>query len=90
MKIPIYISNDAFGPGFFNIEWKEGKYRVTLKDIMLTSTIHNGLSPYGSQSSLSALVIKNDSIVEAFYKYAHMYDDMLTKLFTVSKVEDEW
>jgi len=57
MGTPIYIARSHFS-AFAVIEFKDGKYRVTLKRIVLTQKYDDGVSKQGEQSSLDTYALK--------------------------------
>lgn len=57
MVTPIVISGSFFD-GFVIIDFKDGKYRVTLKKIFLTKKYSDSLSEQGEKSSFESLCLK--------------------------------
>ena len=57
MSTPMYIARSFFD-GSARIEFKDGKYRVTLKNIMLTQQYDDGLSEEGQKSTIEFFGIK--------------------------------
>lgn len=58
MLTPMYVSRSHIA-GFMNIDYKEGKYRVTLNKIELTQKYSDGLSQLGEKSTLDSYGLKN-------------------------------
>lgn len=58
MLTPMYISRSHI-VGFLNIDYKEGKYRITLSKIDLTQKYSDGLSQLGEKSTLDSYSLKN-------------------------------
>lgn len=86
MRLPMYLTNEAIGPAFFVLQIKEGKYRVVVSDIQLTSLIQ----PYG-KSSLDFYAIEGGELSEDFKKYGiQMVSDLFSKAFTLEKLDSEW
>lgn len=91
MKIPFFISQNALGPAFFIMQIKEGKYRIILQEIKLTAQVNTQMTPYGSITRLDSEAIGNDGFSGNFETYGrNMYNDVLTKVFTLSKISEEW
>ena len=58
MGTPIYISRSHF-TGFTIVEFKDGKYRVTLKKIVLTQKYSDPLTKQGEMTKLEFFGLKN-------------------------------
>ena len=94
MSTPIYVAQSFFD-GFAVIDFKEGKYRVTLKNIMLTQKYDDGLSKEGEKTSLEAYSIKRgkNEMKGAFAKSPGVIlDYTFTQVFTFisSESNDDW
>lgn len=91
MKVPMYISQNELGPAFFVLEIKEGKYRVTIQDIRLTSKVHTQLSPYGSVSQLNSVALSEGNLTSSFLEHADaLYHQLFVKVFTMIRWDEEW
>lgn len=94
MSTPMYVARSFFD-GFCMIEFKDGKYRVTLKNIMLTQKYDDGLSKEGEKSTIESFGIKKgkNEIKAAFMKSpAIILDYTFTKafIFKSSDKSDNW
>lgn len=94
MSTPMYIARSFFD-GFALIEFKDGKYRVTLKNIMLTQEYDDGLSEEGEKSTIESFGIKRgkNEMKVAFKKSPSIIlDYTFTNSFTFKKVkkDDNW
>jgi hypothetical protein len=69
MGTPMYIARSHYS-AFAIIEFKEGKYRVTLKKIILTQKYDDGLSKQGEKTNLDTFALKatKDEMKGAFKK----------------------
>ncbi len=69
MGTPMYIARSHFN-GFAIIEYKEGRYRVTLKKIILVQKYDDGLSKQGERTNLDVFALKTtkDKMKGAFKK----------------------
>lgn len=69
MGTPIYIARSHYG-AFSIIEFKESKYRVTLKRIVLTQKYDDGLSKQGEKTNLDSFALRTtkDEMKGAFKK----------------------
>jgi hypothetical protein len=69
MGTPIYVARSHFS-AFTILEYKEGKYRVTLKKIILTQKYDDGLSKQGERTNLDVFALKTtkDELKGAFKK----------------------
>lgn len=94
MTTPIYVARSFFD-GFALIEFKDGKYRVTLKNIMLTQKYDDGLSKEGEKSTIESFGVKKgkNEIKSAFIKSPTIIlDYTFTKafIFKLSDKNDNW
>jgi hypothetical protein len=94
MSTPIYVARSFFD-GFAVIDFKDGKYRVTLKNIMLTQQYDDGLSKEGEKTTLEAYSLKRDrnEMKAAFTKSPGIIlDYTFSKVFTFrsSEINDNW
>ena len=69
MGTPMYISRSHF-TGFVIFEFKDGKYRVTIKKIVLTQKYTDPLTKQGQMTSLEFFALKNgkNEMTNAFRK----------------------
>ena len=94
MSTPMYVSRSFFD-GFAIIEFKDGKYRVTLKNIMLTQQYDDGLSEEGEKTTIETFGIKKgkNEMKRAFTKSPSIIlDYTFTNTFTFksSDTNDNW
>jgi hypothetical protein len=91
MKTPMFLSQNMLGPAFFVIEIKEGKYRVTVRDIRLTAHVNTQLTPYGSVSHIESIALSEGNFTSSFLDYADtLYHQLLVKAFIMVKWNEEW
>ena len=85
------LLNGALGPVTVRIDVKEGRYRVTATDIIVTRTTSGGMLPRGYQSKLEDYALKkgqpNSMMTDQF---APVFEQFLTRKTTFTKVEDDW
>jgi len=69
MGTPMYLSRKHF-TGFTILEFKDGKYRLTLKKIVLTQKYSDPLSKQGEKTNLELYGLKGgkDEMTNAFIK----------------------
>ncbi len=94
MSTPMYIARSFFD-GFALIEFKDGKYRVTLKNIMLTQQYDDGLSEEGEKSTIESFGIKRGkNEMKGAFKTSPsiILDYTLTNSFTfkLTEKDDIW
>lgn len=91
MSVPLYILRSLY-ECFALIEFKEGRYRVTLKNIILVQKYDDPMDKEGSRSFIEDYVIKNDVFANNFIKPSEILDYTFTKSFTILPVEinDDW
>lgn len=94
MSTPIYIARSFFD-GFVIIEFKEARYRVIVKNIMLTQQYDDGLSKEGEKATIESFAIKNgkNEIKKAFSKSPSIIlDYTFTNIFNfkTSETNDQW
>ena len=94
MSTPIYVARSFFD-GFAIIEFKGGKYRVTLKNIMLTQQYTAVLSELGEKTTIESFGIKKgrNEMKRAFTKSPSIIlDHTFTNEFTfkLSDTNNNW
>jgi hypothetical protein len=67
MTIPMYVPRHTYS-GFINIEYKEGRYRVTLKNILLTKRYDCPASKQGTQVNLEFFALKKNGAIAGGFK----------------------
>jgi len=94
MATPMYISR-SFIDGFISIDFKDGKYRVTLKNIFLNQKYNDALTKQGEKSTLETWSLKKgkNEFKDAFtkspskildYTFSRKFD------FTTNKDTKNW
>ena len=94
LSVPMYVSR-SFYSGKVVINWKPEKYRVTVKNIMLTQKYDDGLSKEGEMSSLDSFAVKKGKnlIKNSFLKKpGEIINHTFSALFLISDNEnnDNW
>lgn len=94
MSTPMYIARSFFD-GYVIIEFKEARYRVTVKNIMLTQQYDDGLSKEGEKTTIETYAIKSgkNEIKNAFSKSPSIIlDYTFTNIFNFKRSEtnDQW
>lgn len=93
MSSPIYIVSYLF-TGHVVIEFKDNRYRVTVRKIFLEKIYNDGLSESGQKETLNTFAVKKgkNSISNLFKREASkILDYTFNKLFTImEKQEDNW
>lgn len=90
MITPIYIDRSHIN-AFAILEFKEGKYRVTVKKIVLTQAYDDALSKQGERVNLENYAIKKDQFTNAFKKSPSLILNFsINKLFEMKKDESNW
>lgn len=88
----MYISRN-FLSSFVIIDFKENKYRITLKNIELTQKYNDGLSEKNEISKLSEFALRrNKKFKRSFKKSPHkIIEYTLNKIFTIpAKTNNDW
>lgn len=85
------LLNGAIGPIFIQIDVKEGKYRVTAKDICVTDITSGDIIPKGSVTRLEEAAL-NDGVPNNMMasQFAPIFDHFLNRLTAFQKVDDDW
>ena len=90
MTTPIYISRSHF-TGFLKIEFKDQKYRVTVKNIKMIQKYSDPLSEKGEIESIETFAVNKKG--ELKYKFnkapSKILDYTFLNLFTVKKATDD-
>lgn len=85
------LLNGAIGPIFLQIDVKEGRYRVTAKDISVTDITSGDIVPKGSVVRLEEVALNNgvpNNMMTS--QFAPIFDHFLNRLTSFNKVEDDW
>ncbi|PZX52466.1 hypothetical protein LV84_03472 [Algoriphagus ratkowskyi] len=91
MSTPIYIARNWIEAKLI-IEFKEDKYRATLKDIFLSQIYSDPLSQMGEMSTLDSYAISSKSFKSSFTKSSsEILDFTFTKEFYFQKdINKDW
>jgi len=94
MGTPMYVARNHY-TAFTIIEFKNGKYRVTLKKIVLTQKYNDGLSKQGEQKNLDTFALKTagDEMKGAFKKSPSIIlDHTFTDKFSLKNesIKEDW
>ena len=92
MEIPIYI-RDGYVTGFVRIQQKEGRYRVTIDQIIFIDMIDSPLGQQGEETSLETYAIKRDGSIRPYFlnTASGIINDAFTDLFMpVDDLGDDW
>lgn len=85
------LLNGAVGPVALRIDVKEGRYRVTASDMMVTDITPGGFTPMGSVTRLEDVGLKrgapNNMMTDQF---APVFSQYIERLVSFTKVEDDW
>ena len=85
------LLNGAIGPIFLQIDVKDGRYRVTAKDIGVTDITSGGIVPIGSVTMLEEVALNDgapNNIMTS--QFAPIFDLFLNRLTTFYKVQEDW
>ena len=89
---PIYLLSNLF-TGYVVIEFKEPRYRVTIRKVLMEKLYSDGLSRMGTKESLNSYVIKKgkNTMKDSFKGDASkILGYNFNKLFTIKKQDDNW
>ena len=89
---PIYIRDSHFR-WHTTIECKDGRYRVTVRNIEMEQSYSNPMFKQGQKDYLDNLFVKNGQIkgsLGSWPKSDKIIDYTFTKLFTFTKQTDNW
>ena len=92
LGIPMYCSRNMVG-GFASVEIKDGKYRVTIKKMVLEQIYETAISGQGQLTPLDdfAYKAKRKKWPGSFKKPAAVYEYTFSKLFKiVDSSEEDW
>lgn len=90
MLTPIYVARSYFS-GTILIEFKENRYRVTLRNLILTQKYDDAISKGGEKTSLDFFALKkNKEFKKMFLKApSEILNHTFINLFTIKKKEDD-
>lgn len=92
MDIPIYI-RDGHVTGFVRIQQKEGRYRVTIDQIVFIDMVDSPLGKQGEETSLETYAIKKDGSLRPYFlnTASAIINDSFTDLFVLrNDLGDDW
>lgn len=85
------LLNGALGPITLRIDVKEGRYRVTAYDMIITDITPTGLLPVGAQTHIEELALDGNSPNKTMTtQLAPIFDHLLNRLTSFQKVDDDW
>lgn len=92
-NIPLYASASDV-TCFVTVQIKDGRYRVTADNIILTENRTGGLFKEGTEHNIEVWAVKNGEIAKSFTKAStQLYDKFFSSLFLMegkSYLDDEW
>ena len=92
MEVPIYI-RDSEITFFVRIQQKEGRYRVTVDQVIFIQALDTQLSRKGDQTAIEVYALKRDGSFKGMFlnTAANILDEMLSSLFTDTySLGDDW
>lgn len=93
MSVPMYIARN-FVHGFVLIEYKDMRYRVTVKNIFLTQKYEDAISDDGQKTEIEIFAVDRKGGIKKQFKKkpSEILDYTFTKAFTFIETEqnDEW
>ena len=92
-SLPMYASvNDV--SCFVTLQIKDGKYRVTVDDIILTENVSGGLFKEGTENTLETYAVKRGEFTNNFMKApSKLYNGFFSNLFLFQRkeyIDDDW
>ena len=85
------LLNGALGPITLRIDVKEGRYRVTAYNMIITDITPTGLLPAGTQTRIENIGLDDDSPNKTMTtQLAPIFDHLLNHLTSFQKVDDDW
>lgn len=91
--IPMYVSGNDVSC-FVTIQIKDGKYRVTVDNIILTENITAGVFKEGTENQLETYAVRQGELTSGFQKKpSKVYNGYFSGLFLFQKksyIDDEW
>ena len=92
-ELPIYALASTF-TSFCTIQVKDGRYRATVENIILTENTSGGILEKGTENPIETWAVKNGAMTKMFSGVpSRFYDTYLTNKFTLqgkSYMNDEW
>ena len=90
--VPMYLALNDF-TAFIRIQIKDGRYRVTVSDIVLIANQDTSLGKMGEKISIETYAIKRGELSQQAYKYIEpILTNQLDKIFnfSTSVLSDNW
>lgn len=85
------LTNGAIGPIVLRIDVKEGRYRVTASDMVVTDITPGGLSPVGETTRIEDVSLRRGEPTKLFYdQIVPVFGKCLERLATFTKEGDDW
>lgn len=89
MGIALYV-RDQRCSCYFTVEIREGRYRVTARNLVFTPKYDTGLSKMGEENLVETYAIKGQGFRDVFFDGpAQSIDKTFTDLFTINNGDDE-
>jgi hypothetical protein len=93
MSIPMYVPRHSY-VGYINIEMREGRYRVTIKRILLTKKYNDPISEQGTQLELEFFALTDEGEFSRNFKKkpSTILNYTFTKEFDFKElsIRDDW
>ena len=91
--VPMYVSGNDVSC-FVTIQIKDGKYRVTVDNIILTENITAGVFKEGTENQIETYAVRQGELTSGFQKKpSKVYNGYFSNLFLFQKksyIDDEW
>jgi hypothetical protein len=89
MSTPMYIAR-SWVEGKFAIEFKEGRYRVILRDLLLAQKYSDPLTQMGEVSTLDSFAVSKMDFKKGFLKSpSQILDFTFSKEFSFQAIQDD-
>ncbi|MBR5175411.1 MAG: hypothetical protein IKW89_05720 [Bacteroidales bacterium] len=92
-SLPMYVSGNDVSC-FVTVQIKDGKYRVTVDNIILTENVTAGVFKEGTENQLETYALKQGELTSGFQKKpSKVYNGFFSNLFLFqnkSYIDDEW
>lgn len=90
MTTPMYIARSSMDGGV-SVEFKEGRYRVILRNITLVQDYSDALTKMGERTKIEMYAVSKEKFKTAFKKKpSGILDYTFNKLFEYKKTDDNW
>lgn len=92
-RVPIYVAASDVSC-FVTLQMKDGKYRVTADNIVLTENVSGGLLKEGTENTLETYAVRRGDLSNGFLKApSELYNAYFSTIFFFQKksyLDDEW